>query len=90
MKSIRISNSEALNKYIRNIGAMNKRTASSIITDVRGEYTKTRTDRTVFLTEEITKQLVSWLNYKHRTRRVCYKNKPVKQLQRLELQEGGY
>ena len=42
---------------------------------VRGEYTKTRTDRTVFLTEEIAQQLASWLNYKHRTRRVCYKDK---------------
>jgi hypothetical protein len=39
---------------------------------VRGEYTKTRTDRTVFLTEEITQQLMSWLNYKYRTRRVCH------------------
>jgi len=42
---------------------------------VRGEYTKTRTDRIVFLTEEIAKQLDSWLNHKHRTRRVCYKDK---------------
>ena len=39
---------------------------------VRGEYTKTRTDRTVFLTGEITQQLISWLNYKYRTRRVCH------------------
>jgi integrase/recombinase XerD len=42
---------------------------------VRGEYTKTKSDRTVFLTDEITQQLTSWLNYKYRTRRVCYKNK---------------
>ena len=41
---------------------------------VRGEYTKTKSDRMVFLTEEITQQLNSWLNYKYRTRRVCYKN----------------
>ena len=27
------------------------------------------------MTKEITRQLVSWLNYKYRTRRVCYKNK---------------
>jgi integrase len=40
---------------------------------VRGEYTKTRTDRTIFLTEEIKQQLNSWLKYKYRTRRVCYK-----------------
>ena len=40
---------------------------------VRGEYTKTKADRTVFLTEEITQQLTSWLAYKYRKRRVCYK-----------------
>jgi integrase len=42
---------------------------------VRGEYAKTRTDRTLFLIEEITQQLTSWLNYKYRTRRVCYNDK---------------
>jgi hypothetical protein len=42
---------------------------------VRGEYTKTKTDRTVFLTEEMVQQLNPWLNYKYRTRRVCYKDK---------------
>ncbi len=42
---------------------------------VRGENTKTKTDRTIFLTEELTNQLDSWLKYKHRTRRVCYQNK---------------
>ena len=41
---------------------------------VRGEYTKTRTDRTIFLTEEIAQQLNSWLSYKYRTRRVCHKD----------------
>jgi integrase len=40
---------------------------------VRGEYTKTKTDRSVFLTEEIKQQLKSWLDFKYRTRRVCYK-----------------
>ena len=42
---------------------------------VRGEYTKTKVDRTIFLTEELTQQLKSWLDYKHRTRRVCYQDK---------------
>jgi integrase len=41
---------------------------------VRGEYTKTKTDRVVFLTEELTQQLRSWLSYKYRKRRVCYKD----------------
>ena len=36
---------------------------------VRGEYTKTRTDRVVFLIGEIMQQLNSWLSYKYRTRR---------------------
>jgi integrase len=40
---------------------------------VRGEYTKTKTDRVVFLTEEVTQQLRFWLSYKYRKRRVCYK-----------------
>src|ERR671939_614292 len=41
---------------------------------VRGEYTKTKVDRIVFLTEEVTQQLKSWLDYKYRTRRVCHQN----------------
>ncbi|MFL6434248.1 MAG: tyrosine-type recombinase/integrase [Nitrososphaeraceae archaeon] len=41
---------------------------------VRGEYTKTKTDRYVFLTEEVLNQLKQWLDYKHRTRRVCHKD----------------
>jgi integrase len=41
---------------------------------VRGEYTKTRTDRYVFLTKEVMVQLKQWLEYKYRTRRVCYKD----------------
>jgi integrase len=45
---------------------------------VRGEYTKTMTDRTVFLTEEIVQQLTCWLTYKYRTRRVCYKDEQTK------------
>ncbi len=39
---------------------------------IRGEYTKTRTDRFVFLTNEMSRQLNSWLEYKYRTRRVCF------------------
>lgn len=34
---------------------------------VRGEYTKTRADRIVFLTDEVTQQLKSWLSYKYRS-----------------------
>ena len=39
---------------------------------VRGEYTKTKADRVVFLTEEVTQQIRSWLSYKYRKRRVCH------------------
>jgi integrase len=42
---------------------------------VRGEFTKTKADRTVFLTQELSQQLKSWLDYKHRTRRVCHQDK---------------
>jgi integrase len=38
---------------------------------VRGEFTKTKTDRTIFLTKEGIRQLKSWLDYKPRIRRVC-------------------
>ena len=41
---------------------------------VRGEYTKTRTDRVVFSTEEVVNQLRQWLEYKYRTRRICHKD----------------
>jgi integrase len=41
---------------------------------VRGEYTKTKTDRYVFLTDEVVNQLKQWLEYKYRTRRVCHKD----------------
>jgi len=41
---------------------------------VRGEYTKTKTDRCIFLTEEVAAQLKQWLEYKYRGRRVCYKD----------------
>ena len=39
---------------------------------VRGEYTKTRMDRIIFLTDEAAGQLKSWLDYKYRTRRICH------------------
>jgi integrase len=44
---------------------------------VRAEFTKTKTDRTIFLTEELTGQLKSWLDYKYRTRRVCHYDKQL-------------
>ncbi|NAL78733.1 hypothetical protein DYY65_10905 [Nitrososphaera sp. AFS] len=42
---------------------------------VRGEYTKTKADRIVFLTQEVIQQLKSWIDYKYRTRKVCHQDK---------------
>lgn len=42
---------------------------------IRGEYTKTRLDRFVYLTDETAKQLKTWLQYKYRTRRICHADK---------------
>jgi integrase len=45
---------------------------------IRGEYTKTRVDRRIFLTTEMVSQLKAWLDYKYRKRRVCYKGEQAK------------
>ena len=42
---------------------------------IRGEYTKTKVDRYIFLTREVVEQLKIWIDYKYRKRRVCYKDK---------------
>ena len=39
---------------------------------VRGEFTKTKTDRIVFLTDEMAHELKLWMDYKYRTRRVSH------------------
>jgi integrase len=41
---------------------------------IRGEFTKTKVDRHVYLTREIVEQLKIWLNFKYRTRRICHKD----------------
>ncbi|MGB7637725.1 MAG: tyrosine-type recombinase/integrase [Nitrososphaeraceae archaeon] len=46
--------------------------ANPIKVFIHGEYTKTKVDRIIFLTEEITKQLTNWLGHKYRTRRLCH------------------
>ena len=62
---------ETLNIRIKDIDFDNK--PATIY--VRGENAKTKTDRIIFLTDEVTNQLNTWLKYKHRTRRICYKDK---------------
>jgi integrase len=54
---------------------------------VKGENTKTKTDRTIFLTEEVTNHLRTWLKYKHRTRRICYPNKDTENINKKIITE---
>jgi integrase len=42
---------------------------------IRGEFTKTKQDRYVYLTSEIVQQLNTWLDYKYRHHRSCYVDK---------------
>jgi integrase len=42
---------------------------------IRGEYTKTKVDRYVFLTREMEHQIKIWLDYKSRKRRICHIDK---------------
>jgi integrase len=39
---------------------------------IRGEFTKTKIDRYVFLTKELVQQLKIFIDYKYRKRRICY------------------
>ena len=43
--------------------------------NIRGQYTKTKVDRYVFLTQEVVEQIKIWIDYKYRKRRICYKDK---------------
>ena len=47
---------------------------------IRGEYTKTKVDRYVFLTREMVQQFKQWLDYKYRTRRICNRDKKTGEL----------
>ena len=42
---------------------------------IRGEYTKTKVSRYVFLTREMQYQMKIWLDFKYRKRRICHKDK---------------
>ncbi|MGE5661286.1 MAG: site-specific integrase [Ignavibacteriales bacterium] len=42
---------------------------------VRGEYTRTKSDRTIFLTSELAQQISSWIDYKYRKRRIWHAGK---------------
>jgi integrase len=42
---------------------------------IRGEYTKTKEDRVIMMTQELTQQLKQWIDYKFRTRTITYNDK---------------
>jgi integrase len=50
-------------------------TSSPAKVNLRAEYTKTRQDRSVFLTKEMVIQLKRWLDFKYRKHRSCYREK---------------
>jgi integrase len=62
---------EALNIRIKDIDFDNNPATLYI----KGENTKTKTDRLIFLTDEVTNQINAWLKYTHRTRSICYQDK---------------
>jgi integrase len=65
---------EALSIRIKDfISDSNNNFPSKVI--IRGEYTKTKVDRYVFLTREMEHQIKIWLDYKSRKRRICHINK---------------
>jgi integrase len=53
---------------------------------IRGEFTKTRTDRYVFLTKELVSQCKAWIDFKHRRRRIT---KVVNSNSSSNRNEGG-
>lgn len=55
------------------IGSNNNNSPAKLI--IRGEYTKTKVDRYVFLTRELQNQIKIWLDFKYRKRRICYKDR---------------
>jgi integrase len=63
---------EALSIRLKDLDINSDHPAKLII---KGEYTKTKVDRYVFLTREVLEQIKIWLDYKYRKRRICYKDK---------------
>ncbi len=70
---------EALSIRIKDIDT----TSNPVKIFLRGEYTKTKMDRTILLTDEVAKQLNSWMNYKYRSRRVSRYDKDGKSITEL-------
>jgi integrase len=45
---------------------------------IRGEFTKTKVDRYIFITKELKEQIQKWLDFKYRKRRICHKDSNAK------------
>ena len=45
---------------------------------IKGEYTKTKVDRYIFLTNEMKEQIIKWQNFKYRKGRICYRDQSGK------------
>jgi integrase len=54
---------------------------------IRGEFTKTKTDRYVFITKELKEQLVKWIDFKYRKRRICHKDPNEKTITEYRIPE---
>jgi integrase len=55
---------------------------------IRGQYTKTKVDRYVFLTREVVEQSKIWLDFKYRKRRICHIDKEQERVYlNIELQK---
>ena len=68
------------------IDSNNNNLPSKVI--IRGEYTKTKVDRYIFLTKEMEQQIKIWLDYKSRKRRVCHiDNKTGKNVSEYRIPE---
>ena len=67
---------EALSIRLKDLdtnGSNNNSSPAKLI--IRGQYTKTKVDRYVFLTREVVEQLKIWLEFKYRKRRICHIDK---------------
>jgi integrase len=65
----------------------NNRNNRQAFVRIRGEFTKTRTDRYVFLTRELVEQCKAWIDFKYRRRRIT---KVVNPSRSSSSSGGGY
>ncbi|HSF51252.1 MAG TPA: tyrosine-type recombinase/integrase [Nitrososphaeraceae archaeon] len=66
---------EALSIRLKDLDITTTKSNETAKLIIRGEYTKTKVDRYVFLTREVVEQIKIWLDYKYRKRRICYTDK---------------